>query len=141
MLNNLYSTKLTDKQVYHILYLSKVKKMLPYQIEELELFPVSRATIKQIVNGKSRKESYEAFMEYKAQHPKLLVKHFKEAYPMSHKSKFSPFASVLSEGFTEEDATPPIITARNGGGGLRDAYYLEKLQEKHLKDKQMQGIS
>lgn len=54
------NVRLTDKDVYKILYLSKVKGLLPYQIEEY--FTVSRATIKSIVNGKSRKDCYEAFI-------------------------------------------------------------------------------
>ncbi|UTV31695.1 hypothetical protein [Bacillus altitudinis] len=59
---------LTDRQVYHILFLSKVKGLQPYQIEEQ--FPVSRATIRQIVNGKSRKDCYFAFIDYMEQHPR-----------------------------------------------------------------------
>lgn len=61
---------LTDKEVYKILYLSKIKGLLPYQIEKQ--FSVSRATIKNIVNGKSRRDCYDAFMEYKAKHPKKI---------------------------------------------------------------------
>lgn len=52
----------------------------------------------------------------------------------SYKSKFIPFDSVLSEGFSDRDATAPIITAKEGVAGLRDAYFLEKLQEKEIKD-------
>ncbi|MBD7962526.1 hypothetical protein [Fictibacillus norfolkensis] len=62
------NVKLTDRDVYKILYYSKVKGLLPFQIEEH--FTVSRATIKNIVNGKSRRDCYEAFMEYKAKHPR-----------------------------------------------------------------------
>lgn len=62
------NVKLTDKDVYKILYLNKVKGLLPYQIEEH--FSVTRATIKGIVNGKSRRDCYEAFMEYKTKHPR-----------------------------------------------------------------------
>jgi len=59
-----------------------------------------------------------------------------------YKTKFSPFKSVLTEGFTDKDATAPIITAREGVAGLRDAYFLEKLQEIKIKDKDKQrGIS
>jgi hypothetical protein len=61
------NVKLTDRDVYKILYLNKVKGLLPYQIEEH--FTVSRATIKNIVKGKSRRDCYEAFMEYKVKHP------------------------------------------------------------------------
>lgn len=56
---------------------------------------------------------------------------------MEYQSKFTPFDSVLSEGFSDKDATPPIITAREGVSGLRDAYFLEKLQEKEIKEKEI----
>jgi transposase len=68
------NVKLTDRDVYKILYMNKVKGMLPYQIEEH--FTVSRATIKNIVNGKSRRDCYEAFMEYKARHPQKVKRLF-----------------------------------------------------------------
>ncbi|MDO6658676.1 hypothetical protein [Anaerobacillus sp. 1_MG-2023] len=57
------NVKLTDKDVYEILFLNKVKGLQPYEIERR--FPVSRTTIKNIVNGKSRKDCYFAFKEYK----------------------------------------------------------------------------
>lgn len=66
--NSFYNVKLTDKDVYHILYLNKVKGLQPYEIEKQ--FPVSRATIRQIVNGKSRKDCYFAFIDYMEKHPK-----------------------------------------------------------------------
>ena len=72
--NNIYNVKLTDKQVYEILYMNKVKGMLPYQIQPM--FPVSKGTIKQIVNGKSRKDCYAAFLEYQRKHPIKLKKMF-----------------------------------------------------------------
>ncbi|WP_230683452.1 hypothetical protein [Priestia aryabhattai] len=75
-MNNIYNVKLTDRDVYHILYLSKVQGLQPYQIEKS--FPVSRATIKAIVNGKSRKDCYAAFMDFKSRYPrkvKLLFKY------------------------------------------------------------------
>jgi transposase len=68
------NVKLTDRDVYKILYLNKVKGLLPYQIEEH--FTVSRATIKNIVNGKSRRDCYEAFMEYKSKHPQKVKRLF-----------------------------------------------------------------
>ena len=71
------NVKLTDKDVYHILYLNKVKGMLPYQIEGM--FSVSRATIKHIVNGKSRRDCYEAFMEYKTTHPRKVKRLFEKS--------------------------------------------------------------
>lgn len=69
--NGFNNVKLTDRQVYHILFLSKVKGLQPYQIEKM--FPVSMATIRQIVNGKSRKDCYFAFTEYMEKHPKEVM--------------------------------------------------------------------
>ncbi|MDF2039859.1 hypothetical protein P2R12_23235 [Cytobacillus oceanisediminis] len=66
----MYNVKLTDKDVYEILYLNKVKGLLPYQIEER--FPVSRETIKSIVKGKSRKDCYYAFEHVQETKPELL---------------------------------------------------------------------
>jgi hypothetical protein len=70
----MYNVKLTDKDVYKILYLNKVKGMLPHQLEEL--FPVSKATIKSIVNGKSRKDCFISFMEYKEKYPEKVINLF-----------------------------------------------------------------
>lgn len=64
----MYNVKLTDKEVYKILYLNKVEKLLPYQITEL--FPVSKTTIKSIINGKSRKDCYFTFIDYMERKPK-----------------------------------------------------------------------
>lgn len=66
MLTNAFNIKLTDKDVYKILYLNKIEGLLPYEIEPQ--FSVSRATIKNIVNGKSRKDCYALFMKYKDSH-------------------------------------------------------------------------
>lgn len=74
MSNNMYNVKLTDKDVYKILYLNKVKKLLPYQIEKQ--FPVSKATIQNIVNGKSRKDCYYSFMDFMERHPRKIKKLF-----------------------------------------------------------------
>lgn len=60
------NVKLTDKDIYNILYLNKVKGYQPHQLETT--FPVSRTTIKSIVNGKSRKDCYYAFVEYAEKH-------------------------------------------------------------------------
>lgn len=68
------NVKLTDKDVYKILYLNKVKGYQPYQIETT--FLVSRSTIKNIVNGKSRKDCYFAFIEYMEKHPRKVMKLF-----------------------------------------------------------------
>lgn len=68
------NVKLTDKEVYHILFLNKVEGLLPYEIEEK--FPVSRETIRKIVNGKSRKDCYYAFINYQDKHPKKVKELF-----------------------------------------------------------------
>jgi hypothetical protein len=73
--NGFNNVKLTDRQVYHILFLSKVKGLQPYQIKEL--FPVSKVTIKNIVNGKSRKDCYLAFLDYKNREPEKVATLFK----------------------------------------------------------------
>jgi hypothetical protein len=52
---------------------------------------------------------------------------------LKNTSKFTPFDSVLSEGFTDRDATAPLITKREGVAGLRDAHFLEMLQDKQTK--------
>ncbi|HFK1661932.1 hypothetical protein [Bacillus cereus] len=62
------NVKLADKDVYHILFLNKVKGLQPYEIEKM--YPVSRATIRQIVNGKSRKDCYYSFIDYIEKHTK-----------------------------------------------------------------------
>jgi hypothetical protein len=66
--NGFNNVKLTDKDVYEILFLNKVKGLQPYEIEKR--FPVSRTTIKNIVNGKSRKDCYFAFNDYMENHSK-----------------------------------------------------------------------
>ncbi|MFE9079841.1 hypothetical protein [Bacillus mobilis] len=68
------NVKLTDKDVYEILYLNKVKGLQPYEIEKR--FPVSRTTVKNIANGKSRKDCYFAFIAYKEKHPKKVGRLF-----------------------------------------------------------------
>ena len=72
MISNVFNVKLTDKDVYKILYLNKVEGLQPYQLEIM--FPVARTTIKSIVNGKSRKDCYELFMKYKDSHRKEFMK-------------------------------------------------------------------
>ena len=64
------NVKLTDKEVYHILFLNRVKGMKPSQIEKM--FSVSKATIKNILTGKSRKDCYFAYLEYEKKHPKKI---------------------------------------------------------------------
>ncbi|TKC18172.1 hypothetical protein FA727_01040 [Robertmurraya kyonggiensis] len=61
-----FNVKLTDRDVYKILYLNKVEGLQPNQIEKL--FPVSKVTIRNIVQGKSRKDCYSLFMQYKDSH-------------------------------------------------------------------------
>lgn len=68
------NVKLTDKEVYEILFLNKVKGLQPYEIEKR--FSVSRTTVKNIVNGKSRKDCYFAFKEYKEKNLKQVIELF-----------------------------------------------------------------
>lgn len=56
------NVKLTDKEVYHILFLYREKGMKPSQLEKM--FSVSKATIKNIVTGKSRKDCYFSYLYY-----------------------------------------------------------------------------
>lgn len=60
------NVKLSDQDVYKILYLSTVEGLQPHQLEKL--FPVSKITIRNIVNGKARKECFLLFHEYKDSH-------------------------------------------------------------------------
>ena len=71
---SIYNIKLTDKEVYHILFLNMVKGLKPYQIEKI--YPVSRPTIKNIVNGRSRIDCYCDFLEYMEKHPRKIKKLF-----------------------------------------------------------------
>lgn len=65
------NVKLTDRDVYKILYLNKVKGYQPYQLETM--FPVTRSTVRNILTGKSRKDCYYAFIEYMEKHPIKVV--------------------------------------------------------------------
>ncbi len=65
------NVKLTDKDVYKILYLNKVEGLQSHQLETM--FPVTKATIRSIVNGKSRKDCYYVFIDYVEKHPKKIV--------------------------------------------------------------------
>ncbi|HHP5741536.1 TPA: hypothetical protein ACSC8Z_005840 [Bacillus paranthracis] len=69
---NAFNVKLSDKDVYKILYLNKVEGIQPSQLEKD--FPVTKITIRNIVNGKSRKECYALFMKYKDSHRKEFMK-------------------------------------------------------------------
>lgn len=60
---NPYIAKLTDKQVYQILYLYHEMKVLPCNLAPT--FNVTKATIKNIVNGKSRQDCDEVFLKYR----------------------------------------------------------------------------
>lgn len=73
---SVFNIKLTDRDVYKILYLNKIKKLLPSQIAEQ--FPVTKATISNIVNGKSRQDCYHSFMDYMERHPRKVKKLFPE---------------------------------------------------------------
>lgn len=60
--------KLSDQDVYKMLYLNKIEGLQPHQLEKL--FPVKRSTIKNIVNGKARKACYALFHQYIDSHRK-----------------------------------------------------------------------
>lgn len=73
--NGFNNVKLTDKDVYEILFLNKAKGLQPYQLEKR--FLVSRTTIKNIVNGRSRKDCYYAFIDFiEKKHPKEVIEVF-----------------------------------------------------------------
>lgn len=71
----MFVNKLTDKDVYEVLYLHKIKKLQPHEIAES--FPVTKQTIKSIVAGKSRKDCYFAFIDYMENHPRKVKTLFK----------------------------------------------------------------
>jgi hypothetical protein len=51
-----------------------------------------------------------------------------------NETTFSPFDSVLSKGITDRDATAPLITRKEGVAGLRDAHFLEMLQDRKIRE-------
>lgn len=71
-ITNSFNVKLTDRDVYKILYLNKVEGLQPHQLETM--FPVTKATIRSIVNGKRRKDCYGLFMKYKDSHSDEFMK-------------------------------------------------------------------
>lgn len=60
---NPYGVKLSDQQVYQILYLYHEKNVLPCKLAPT--FNVTKSTIRNIVNGKSRKDCYEVYFKYR----------------------------------------------------------------------------
>ncbi|XIH46530.1 hypothetical protein C1N65_25995 (plasmid) [Priestia aryabhattai] len=68
------NVKLSDREVYKILYLNKVEGLHPHQLETI--FPVTKASIKSIVNGRSRRECHTLFMKYKDSHRKEFIRLF-----------------------------------------------------------------
>ncbi|WDV07137.1 hypothetical protein [Lysinibacillus irui] len=60
---NPYVAKLTDQQVYQILYLYHEKNVLPCYLAPT--FNVAKSTIRNIVNGKSRQDCHEVFLKYR----------------------------------------------------------------------------
>lgn len=61
-----FNVKLTDKDVYIILYLNKVDGIQPNELEKM--FPVSKITLRNIVHGRSRKDCFALFHRYKDSH-------------------------------------------------------------------------
>ncbi len=60
---NPYVSKLTDQQVYQILYLYHEKNVMPSNLAPT--FNVTKATIRNIVKGKSRQDCHEVFLKFK----------------------------------------------------------------------------
>lgn len=60
---NPYVAKLTDQQVYQILYLYHEKNVSPCYLAPA--FNVIKSTIRNIVNGKSRQDCHEVFLKYR----------------------------------------------------------------------------
>lgn len=60
---NPYGVKLSDQQVYQILYLYHEKKVMPSNLAPT--FKVTKSTIKNIVKGKSRQDCFEVFFKHK----------------------------------------------------------------------------
>ena len=60
MVNNSDTKKLTDEDIYFILYLKKIKGLSLQQLEEI--FSLSRDSVERIVNGRSRKNCYSGYI-------------------------------------------------------------------------------
>lgn len=60
---NPYIAKLTDQQVYQILYLYYEKKVMPSNLAPT--FNVTKTTINNIVNDKSQQDCYEVLIKYR----------------------------------------------------------------------------
>lgn len=60
---NPYVAKLTDQQIYQILYLYYEKNVSPCYLAPT--FNVAKSTIRNIVNGKSRQDCHEVFLKYR----------------------------------------------------------------------------
>lgn len=67
MIRSAFNVKLTDQEVYVILYLNRIRGLPTYQLATM--FPVTENTIKKIVKGKTRKDCYAMFMKYKDSYP------------------------------------------------------------------------
>lgn len=60
MIHNSDIIKLTDEDVYHILYLKKIKGLPSQQIEQQ--FSLSKDSVERIVDGRSRAKCYVGYM-------------------------------------------------------------------------------
>lgn len=60
MIDNMDINKLTDEDIYFLLYLNKIKGLPLHQLEEQ--FSLSRNSVERIVEGKSRKKCYQGYM-------------------------------------------------------------------------------
>lgn len=60
MIDNIDINKLTDEDVYFLLYLNKIKGLPLYQLEEK--FSLSKDSVERIVDGRSRNKCYQGYM-------------------------------------------------------------------------------
>lgn len=61
--------KLTDEDIYHILYLNKIESTPPQQLEKQ--FSINKDSLEKILGGRIRKTCYEGFI--------AVEKHLREA--------------------------------------------------------------
>lgn len=71
MITNAFNVKLTDRDVYKILYLNHVKEVPSSARNNVSCH---EKTISKIVNGKSRKDCYAVFIKYKDTHKNEFIK-------------------------------------------------------------------
>lgn len=60
MIHNRDTLKLTDEDVYYILYLKNIKRLPSHQLEEQ--FSLSRDSLEKIIDGRFRSKCYLGYM-------------------------------------------------------------------------------